>query len=135
MILNVGYQNKTGTKSLRIKTGTVINLMIALLLLGTLEVSAYGYAQKVTIVKKNILLTDAFKAIEQQTGFLFFYDKDLIQKAAPIDISLKNATLEQALAMCLKDQQLTYTIVKNTIVIQEKKVHTTALYRQRRTGN
>ncbi len=97
-----------------------MKLMIALLFLCTTELTANGYAQKVTIVKKGMLLSDAFKSIEKQTGFLFFYDKDLIQKAGPIDVKIRNATLEQALAACLKGQQLTYSIVKNTIVIQPK---------------
>jgi TonB-linked SusC/RagA family outer membrane protein len=128
MILTVGYQNKNGTRSLRAKTWMIMKLTIALLLFFTFQVSANGYAQKVTIVRKNAPLSDVFKAIEQQTDFLFFYDKDLIQKTGPIDISLKNATLEEALSACLKNKPLIYTIVKNTIVIQPKKIFTPEIF-------
>ena len=122
MILTVGCQNKNGAKSLRAKTWMIMKLTIVLLLFFTFQVSAKSYAQKITIVKKNVHLADIFKSVEMQTGFLFFYDKALIQKTDPIDVSVKDATLEQALNACLKDQQLTYSIVKNTVVIQAKKV-------------
>jgi TonB-linked SusC/RagA family outer membrane protein len=98
--------------------------MIALLLFFTFRVSANGYAQKVSIAGKNVALSEIFKTIERQTDFLFFYDKDLIRSISPIDINLKNVTLEEALSACLKGQPLTYSIVKNTIVIQAKKVLT-----------
>jgi TonB-linked SusC/RagA family outer membrane protein len=99
----------------------IMKLTIAFLLFFTFQVSANGYAQKITIVKKNASLTEIFKAIERQTGFLFFYDKAVIQKAEPVDIAIKDATLDQALSACLKGQELTYSVVKNTVVIRPKK--------------
>ena len=127
MILTVGNQNKNGARSLKAKTWMVMKLTIVLLLFFTFQVSAGGYAQKITIVKKNVALSEVFKVIEQQTGFLFFYDKALIQKTERIDISLTKATIEEALSACLKDQQLTYTVVKNTIVIQAKSSFSSAI--------
>jgi TonB-linked SusC/RagA family outer membrane protein len=122
MILTVGYQNKFGARSLTAKAWMIMKLTIVLLLFFTFQVSAKSDAQRVTIVRNNIHLSEVFKDIEQQTGYLFFYDKDLIQKTNPIDITLKNATLEQALSACLKGQQLTYAIVKNTIVIRPAQI-------------
>ena len=121
MILTVGYQNKNGTKSLRAKTWMIMKLTIVLLLFFTFQVSANGYAQKITIVKKNVHLSEVFRVIEQQTGYLFFYDKALIQQTDPLNVTIKNATLEEALTVCLKDQHLTYTVVKNTVVIRREK--------------
>ncbi len=121
MILTEGCQNKNGTKSLSAKTWMIMKLTIVLLLFFTFQVSAKTYAQRVTIVRKEISLSKIFKLIEKQTGFLFFYDKALIAKKKPIDITIENATLDQALSACLKDQQLYYTIVLNTIVIQPEK--------------
>ncbi|MEO9209863.1 MAG: carboxypeptidase-like regulatory domain-containing protein, partial [Ginsengibacter sp.] len=128
MILSKGYQNKNGTKSLRSKTWMIMKLTIALLLFFTFQVNAKSNAQRITIVKNNIHLSEVFKDIEQQTGFHFFYDKYLIQKTLPIDVVLKDATLNQALVSCLKGQQLTYTIVKNTVVIQSQKISQSASF-------
>ncbi len=102
------------------KAWMIMKLTIVLLLFFTFRVSARSDAQKITIVKNNISLSQVFKDIEQQTGFLFFYDKDVIQKTKPIDIFVKDATLEQALSICLKGQQLTYNIVRNTVVIRKE---------------
>jgi TonB-linked SusC/RagA family outer membrane protein len=122
MILSVWYQNKNARQSLGAKTLMIMKLTIILMLFFTFQVTAKTNAQKVTIVRDNIHLSEVFKDIEQQTGFHFFFDKDLIQNTDPIDITLKDATLEQALSTCLKGQQLTYSIIKNTVVIQKKKV-------------
>ncbi|HVG13976.1 MAG TPA: TonB-dependent receptor, partial [Chitinophagaceae bacterium] len=116
------YRPNRSAKISRKKTGMIMKLLFALLFLCSKDLSANNYAQKITIVKKAVTLAEVFKSIEKQTNFLFFYDKDLVQKVAPIDVRIRNATLEEALAACLKDQALTYSIVQNTIVIQPKKV-------------
>jgi len=122
MILTVGNQNKNVAKSLQAKTWVIMKLTIALLLFFTFQVSAKTDAQKITIVKSNVYLSEVFKEIEHQTGYLFFYDKTLIKNTNPIDISVRNVSLSDALSACLKDQQLTYSIVRNTIVIQELRI-------------
>jgi len=121
MILTVGNQNKNVAKSLNAKTWMIMKLTIALLLFFTFQVNAKSDAQRITIIKNNVHLSEVFKEIEHQTGFLFFYDKALIKNTDPIDISVTDATLSQALSACLKDQRLTYSIVRNTIVIQPLK--------------
>ena len=51
------YHRTRDTKSLTNKSGMIMKLMIALLLFCTTELTANGYAQKVTIVKKAMLLS------------------------------------------------------------------------------
>jgi len=118
MILSVGYQIENGTQSLRAKIWMIMKLTISMLLFLTFQANAKLNAQKITIVKDNIHLSEVFKDIEQQTGYHFFYDKADIQRIAPINVSIKEATLERALLACLRGQPLTYTIVRNTVVIQ-----------------
>lgn len=122
MTLTAGRPPRMGAEQTRTNTGKVVKLLIALLFLCTTDLIANGYAQRITLVKKAILLSEAFRSIEKQSGYLFFYDKDLIQSVAPIDVRIRNATVEEALAACLKGQPLTYSIVKNTIVIQAEQV-------------
>ena len=135
MILTVGYHHETGAKSPKAKTWMIMKLTVIFLLFLVFQVSAKNYAQKINIIKKHAALLDVFKDIEQQTGFLFFYDKALIQKVEPIDISLTNATLKEAMSACLKDQPLTYTVVKTTIVIQPKKIISNTVFQVISTGD
>jgi len=96
----------------------IMKFKIILLLFFSFQVNAKLNAQKITIVKDNIHLSEVFKDIEQQSGYHFFFDKNVIQNTKPINITLKDATLDQALSACLDGEQLTYAFVKNTVVIQ-----------------
>jgi len=122
MALNTNCQNKNEARLLMAKALMIMKLTMVFVLFFIFNVCAKGYTQRVTIIKKHAPLPDIFKAIEQQTGFLFFYDKGLIEKTHPIDIELRNATLDETLSYCLKDQQLTYSIVKNNVVILAEKI-------------
>ena len=46
-----------------------------------LQAGATGYAQSITISKQNVSLEVIFKEVKDQTGYLFFYNKDWISKA------------------------------------------------------
>ncbi|MEO8584190.1 MAG: SusC/RagA family TonB-linked outer membrane protein [Flavitalea sp.] len=102
-----------------------MKLIIALMLIFTIKSNANGFAQRVTLVHKHVHLIAVFESIEKQTGLLFFFDKDLIQSTPPIEVNIVNATVDQALITCLKDLRLTYTLVKNTIVIRQEPVAAT----------
>lgn len=120
MILSVACQNINGNKSLISKGWMIMKLTIALLLFFTFQVTAKTHAQKVSIRGDKVRLETVFKDIEDQTGVHFFYDKDLIETTAPVDIKLNNVSLNQALTACLKGQRLSYKIINNTVVIRKE---------------
>lgn len=122
MILSKSCEFKKGNRSLKSKTWKVMKVMIGLLLFFSFHAGAVGNAQKrITIVKKNVHLSEVFQVIEHQTGYLFFYDKAVIQETAPLNVVIKNATLDEALSECLKGQHLAYSVVNNTVVIRREK--------------
>ncbi|MEI9806804.1 MAG: TonB-dependent receptor [Bacteroidota bacterium] len=98
-----------------------MKLTILLLTAGFLNVSARGFSQTVSYSGRNVPLEKVFNVIEQQTGYTFYYKVEILQQARKVDISLKNATLEQSLAMLFKDQPLTYNIVEKNIVVNSKR--------------
>ncbi|WP_177230252.1 SusC/RagA family TonB-linked outer membrane protein [Chitinophaga sp. CF118] len=92
-----------------------------LLLVACLQASAGGYSQNITLSVKNAPLEQVFKAIEKQTGLVFFYDNAWLEKANnKISIEVKDVPLAKALEICFKDQPLTYAIVGKTIVLRLK---------------
>jgi TonB-linked SusC/RagA family outer membrane protein len=97
-----------------------MKLTAGILLLASLHVSAAGYAQKVTLTEKNASLEKIFKVIEEQTGYVFFYDYSLLSQAKKVNIQVKDIPLQDALNLCFKDQPLTWTIVNKTIVVKPK---------------
>lgn len=96
------------------------NLVVSLFALFCLMTSSAAYSQSITISVKNASLENVFKLIEKQSGYLFWCDNDLLKKAKPVDLSIKNASLTQALDACFKDQTLTYVIKGKTIVVKAK---------------
>ncbi|MBB6237940.1 TonB-linked SusC/RagA family outer membrane protein [Pedobacter sp. AK013] len=79
-------------------------------------------AQTVTLSKSNAKIIDVFKEIRKQTGYDFVYTSRHINEAKPVTINLKNASLENALAACFKDQPLSYSIQNKTIIVKPKEV-------------
>ncbi|GGA98028.1 SusC/RagA family TonB-linked outer membrane protein [Mucilaginibacter rubeus] len=98
----------------------VLKLTTILLLVGVLHLSAASYSQTVTISGKNKSLESVFKDIKQQTGYLFFYSEKVNIKGKTVDANFHDAPLVDVLNTCLKDFDLSFTIVSKTIVIQNK---------------
>ena len=95
-------------------------LTALLLFLLSLDVSAHAGAQNITLSRKNAALETIFKEVKKQTGFTFVYTEEMLQKAKPVTIDIRDATLQQVLDVCFKDQPLEYTILSTMIVIKEK---------------
>lgn len=105
---------------LRRKIALVMRLSIVLLFVCLQQVSARGYAQKVTLSARQIPLTQAFNSIKAQTGYSFFWDQQLLDKAPLISVAVKDAPINVALDKCLNGLNLSYEIKGNIILIKEK---------------
>lgn len=98
----------------------IMKLTVILLIVGCLQVSARGYAQLVTLSKKNVTLPEVFRAIKQQTGYSFFYNDKTLRKGKRLDVEFNQSPLEEVLQTCFRDQPLSYNIVDKTIIIKER---------------
>ncbi|WP_025144931.1 SusC/RagA family TonB-linked outer membrane protein [Pedobacter jeongneungensis] len=96
------------------------NLVVFFLALFCLKTSASVYGQNITLSVKNAPLEKVLSLIEKQSGYLFWYEKDILKDAKPVDLSLNNSTLTQAMDACLKDQDLIYVLKGKTIVVKVK---------------
>lgn len=99
-----------------------MKLTAILLLSACLQVSATGFSQNITLSEKNVPLQKVFKQIHKQTGYQFFYQDEMLDKAGRISINVKNAPLEKVLAICFKDIPLSYSIANNAITVKPKNV-------------
>ncbi|MFA4869412.1 MAG: TonB-dependent receptor [Pedobacter sp.] len=95
----------------------VMRLIALFLTAAFIQVNAAGFSQTLSISGRNISLEKVFKTIEKQSGYFFLYKYDEIEKAKPININLKNVTLEQALKQTFNDIPFTYSIEDKTIVV------------------
>lgn len=99
----------------------VMKITAILLLTACLQVTANGYSQgKITLSAKNALLKSVLNDIKKQTGYQYFFVDQWEQEAKKVNIEVINASLEDVLELCFKDQPFSYAIVKKTIVIRQK---------------
>ncbi|HWK06736.1 MAG TPA: SusC/RagA family TonB-linked outer membrane protein [Puia sp.] len=95
-----------------------MKLTAILLLAVCLQVSAAGFAQKVTLSEKNVPLGKVFIEIKKQTGYVFFFDQSWLAMAKNVTVEVREEPLLSALDACFKGQPLTYSIVGKAIVLR-----------------
>ena len=117
--MNLQGNGKAGSRFLPSKLLFIMKLCAILLLTTALHVSARTFSQNVTISGRQIKLEKVFRLISRQTGYEFIVNGKLLDNTSPVTLDVKNASIEEVLAKCLKDQQLSYTI-KNKIIIVKK---------------
>ncbi len=106
----------------RKKIFLAMKMTTILVLSACLTASAGGSAQTVTLSQKNIKLEKVFREIRKQTGYVFFYDTRVLREAEPINIDVKNESVEDALKASLHGQPLDYSIERKTITIIQRPV-------------
>lgn len=95
-----------------------VNLTIALLVSVFMQLTYAGYAQKITIDKKNVPLITVFNEIEAQTGVDFIYTQEMLNASKAVSINVSGATLQEVLKKCFNNQSLTYSINQNVVVVK-----------------
>src|ERR1700730_12987033 len=76
--------------------------------------------QKISLSLKNVPIEKAFDEIKKQSGYIFWYESNLLADAPPVTLVLTDASLDQALDGCFKNQPLKYQVVGQTIVVTRK---------------
>jgi len=117
--MNLQVIGKAVPRLLPSKLLFIMNLCAILLLTTALQVSASAFSQNVTISEKKIRLERVFRLISKQTGYEFIVNEKLLDKTAPVSLDVKNASVEEVLNRCLKDQQLAF-VIRNKIIIIRK---------------
>ena len=116
------YQARPRVKLNQVKILLIMKLTTCFMLLTCLQVSAKGVAQKVTLNENKSNLEKVLKKIEQQTGYTFLYENNVMKNASLVTLHVKEASVDQALTLCFNGQPLTYKIFEHTVVIKEKVV-------------
>jgi TonB-dependent starch-binding outer membrane protein SusC len=106
----------------------IMRITTILLLGAALHVSASGFSQKVTLSLNNVPVQKVFTEVIRQTGVSIVYTESIFNGMSPVTINVKDATVQEVLDQCLKDQPLTYTMQGLMIVIARKPNPTTSEY-------
>lgn len=100
----------------------IMRLTAVILLAACLQLSAAGFSQTVTISRKDAPLEKVLADIKKQTGYNLVYANGIFKNASDVTINVKNASVDEALAICFKDQPLSYSIIEKIIVVKLRAV-------------
>jgi TonB-linked SusC/RagA family outer membrane protein len=118
------YENFTGNHGLAMrrfhKLLFIMRLITVFLIASLMQVSAAGFAQRITLSAKKAPLEKIFRDIHDQTGYDFLYGRKVLSTKKPVDIQVSNKSLEEVLKICLAGQSLEYVIEDKTVLIKEK---------------
>lgn len=99
--------------------------LTAVILLATLmHVSAATLGQRITLNTKNKPLSSVLKEIRKQSGFDFYFDEKTVPATQYVDISVKNATLQETLETAFKGLKLRYDIDGKLVTISKAESRT-----------
>ncbi|HKG05342.1 MAG TPA: carboxypeptidase-like regulatory domain-containing protein, partial [Pedobacter sp.] len=117
------YANELGMPKRYINKLLLIMRFTTVILIATImQVSAAGFAQRITLSKKKATLKSVFKEIRKQSNYDFIYTDELLQNSKTVDINVNEALLGEVLDKLFIGQPLSYTIEDRTIVLKEKSV-------------
>ncbi|UYQ91393.1 TonB-dependent receptor [Chitinophaga horti] len=96
-----------------------MKLTLLLITVALLNASASGVAQSVSFSGTNVPLRAVFAAIKKQTGYVVFYDNDLLKSSKPVTLHMNGVSVKDLLAASLRDQSLAYSITDKTVTIRK----------------
>lgn len=115
------YPKKNGRGyALYHKIMLVMRLTAVILFVSLIQVSAIGFAQKISLSEKNVSLQQVFEKIKAQSGYDFVADGALLKSARPVTINAKNMELDALLKVIFTGQGLAYDIQDRIVVISKK---------------
>jgi TonB-linked SusC/RagA family outer membrane protein len=97
-----------------------MRLTFLLLTITFLSARATSFSQSVTLYGKELSMKKIFSAIEQQTGYVVFYNSKLLKDAKPVTLEAERMPLTAFLELAFKGQPLNYKITDKVIVLSEK---------------
>ncbi|WP_316814340.1 SusC/RagA family TonB-linked outer membrane protein, partial [Pedobacter heparinus] len=98
----------------------IMRLTTVILIATIMQVSATGFAQKISMVKSKAPLKTVLKELKSQSGYIFLYTESVLKLAKPVDIKVNDADFQDVLEQIFENQPLSYTINESTITVKEK---------------
>lgn len=118
MYFNDACEPLRARKRFLIQMLLIVKLSVFLVLVFSLQVGATGFSQTVTLNLKNAPVKKVFKEIMRQTGVSIIYNEKNFEKLSPVNIHVRQSSIENVLKLCFRDQEYIYQINNNTVSIR-----------------
>ncbi|WP_159452652.1 TonB-dependent receptor [Pedobacter nyackensis] len=98
-----------------------MKLTMVLLIATIMQVSATGFAQKITLKQNDISLVQLFNAIRKQTGYNVLWIGIDAGNFKRINVDFNNVPLNEVLKKSFENQPLVYEIENRTVIVTKNK--------------
>lgn len=95
----------------------IMKMIVALILIGTLHVSAAVKAQKISLKLEQTEITKVLKAIEKMGTYRFLYNSDIKGLKDKVTIEAVNADLNEIMPKLLTGKDLGYKLIGSNLVV------------------
>src|SRR4030095_10873384 len=76
-------------------------------------------AQTVTLSVEKAPMKRVLKEIHKQTGLNIVADEAILEKIGKVTLNVKNMQVDEVLSICIKSEDLSYSIVDGTLIIKQ----------------
>ncbi|WP_232282904.1 SusC/RagA family TonB-linked outer membrane protein [Pedobacter sp. BAL39] len=97
-----------------------MRLTTVILIAAIMQVSASGFAQKISLNKSNASLEDIIRDLKRQCNCNFVVPGALLDKAKSVNIKVRDVAFEKVLDQIFENQPITYEINNNTVTLKAK---------------
>lgn len=99
---------------------SIVMKLFTIVLIVSMHVSVFAFAQRITLNKKNASLSSVIKELKTQSGYNFLYDANALLTAPKVSIQVTEASITEALDECFKGLPLNYVINGHNIIISKR---------------
>jgi len=103
-----------------IKKGLLImrlSVFLILIAVFTSTASVYSQATRLTVKMENARLSEVFDAIEKQSEFYFFYNRDYFNDERIVSVDFEDKLVEEVLKELFKNEAIKYEIYDRNILL------------------
>lgn len=102
------------------KSLLVMKLTTILIIVACIGAHAAALSQKINLDAKNVSIEEVFNVIKKQTGYHFFYEKNVLNDLPKVSVHAVNEDIASVLKDCFKTLPISFYISDNTIGIKRK---------------
>jgi len=96
----------------------IMRLFLFLMILGVMHSTAsVSQTKRFNLNERNISVKEALKLIEEQSGYRFFYEENMLDVDKKLNISISNSTIEEVLDQLLSQTGIEYKLMDNNFVV------------------
>ena len=101
------------------KLTLIMRLSVLLILIAVFSstASVYSQAKKLTLKMENARLSEVFDAIEDQSEFYFFYNRDYFNDERIVSVDFENKLIDEILKELFKNEAVKYEIYDRNILL------------------